>query len=100
MRVPDRHKPAARHPVAAGNPPAHYLRGPHAFIFHYIKRRWPLFSLLFGAAMAAAVCASLSQYAMKLLVDAMAGAEEGRREVWWVLGLFIALIATESVLWR
>jgi ATP-binding cassette subfamily B protein len=40
------------------------------------------------------------QYIMKLLVDGMAGGPGAQSRVWTALGLFIGLIAVESLCWR
>jgi ATP-binding cassette subfamily B protein len=48
----------------------------------------------------AAGCAVGVQYQMKLLVDAMAGTGGPSAGVWAALGLFVLLIAAESMLWR
>jgi ATP-binding cassette subfamily B protein len=37
---------------------------------------------------------------MKLIVDAMTAGEQGARDIWLWLCLFVSLVATESVLWR
>jgi ATP-binding cassette subfamily B protein len=82
----------------ASAPP--FLKGPTAFILHYLGvRRWS-FAALFAMVLGAAGCAVGVQYVMKLLVDAMAGPREESGFVWTALGLFIGLIAAESVLWR
>src|SRR5215212_4044738 len=81
-------------------PPPPFLRGPAAFIFHYVRRRPLHFAALFVMVVGAASCAVAVQYVMKLLVDAMAGPREGSGAAWTALGLFIGLIAVESVLWR
>ena len=96
-------------PIRAANrlrervPPAPappFLKGPTAFILHYLGvRRWS-FAALFAMVLGAASCAVGVQYVMKLLVDAMAGPREESGFVWTALGLFIGLIAVESVLWR
>nr|WP_280177095.1 ABC transporter ATP-binding protein [Pseudomonas duriflava] len=47
-----------------------------------------------------AACAVAVQYAMKLLVDAMASQDRLAANVWVPFGFFIGLIAMENVLWR
>jgi ATP-binding cassette, subfamily B, bacterial len=85
-------------PVRTSAPP--FLKGPTAFVFHYLGvRRWR-FAALFAMVLGAASCAVGVQYVMKLLVDGMAGPREGNDAVWTALALFIGLIAVESVLWR
>src|SRR4051794_34394075 len=77
-----------------------YLQGPAAFITHYIKRHAASFGTLLFLVACAAGAAVSTQYVMKLLVDGMAGGSGARSEVWTALGLFIGLIAFESVCWR
>ena len=85
---------------APPRPAPPFLKGPTAFILHYLGvRRWS-FAALFAMVLGAASCAVGVQYVMKLLVDAMAGPREESGFVWTALGLFIGLIAAESVLWR
>jgi ATP-binding cassette subfamily B protein len=58
------------------------------------------FAAVFLMVAGAASCAVGVQYVMKLLVDAMARPSEGHAAAWWALGVFIIVIAVESVLWR
>src|SRR5829696_6539990 len=89
-------RPAPR--PQASTPP--FLKGPTAFILHYLGvRRWR-FATLFAMVLGAAGSAVGVQYVMKLLVDGMAGPRDGNDAVWTALALFIGLIAVESVLWR
>jgi ATP-binding cassette subfamily B protein len=77
-----------------------FLRGPRAFILHYVRTRPIEFAAVFLMVAGAASCAVGVQYVMKLLVDAMARPSEGHAAAWWALGVFIIVIAVESVLWR
>ena len=73
---------------------------PLLFFLRYVAR-WPWhFAGLLVLVSGAAACAVAVQYGMKLLVDAMATPERSAAAVWWPLGLFIALIGAENVLWR
>src|ERR1700712_2053991 len=73
---------------------------PLAFIWHYIfrerRRFFPVFTLVFLAA----CCAVAVQYEMKVLVDAMAGQTRAIADVAAPFGVFIVIIAVESVFWR
>ena len=81
-------------------PSPSYLKSPARFFTHYVGRRpWHYGSLLV-LMVGAASCAVAVQYAMKLIVDGMAGAERDATAVWSPLALFIGLIAAESALWR
>jgi ATP-binding cassette subfamily B protein len=50
--------------------------------------------------LSAAAFASLSQYGLKLIVDAMEGGPAHIAGVWWALAVFAALVGGESILWR
>src|ERR1700712_1956720 len=88
-------------PAEAGGPPAPtYLRSPLTFIGHHLFAwRWHTAGLLL-AAVAAASSGVVVQYCLKLLVDAMAKPPSESNAVWWVLPLYVSLIAFESLLWR
>lgn len=86
--------------TVAEAPPPPFLRGPGAFVLHYVRGRPLQFAALCTMVVCAAACAVGVQYVMKLLVDAMAGPKEGNAAAWTALSLFIGLIAVESILWR
>jgi ATP-binding cassette subfamily B protein len=86
--------------VPSGRRAPAYLRGPAAFILHYVRGRAWSFGVLLLFVVAAAGAAVSIQYVLKLLVDIMAGPLEGRGHVWLALGFFVGLIAMESVCWR
>jgi ATP-binding cassette, subfamily B, bacterial len=67
---------------------------------HYVRERAGWFALLIGLVSMAAGSAVGVQYVMKFLVDAMTQQAGAATHVWWLLGIFIALIALESLLWR
>jgi ATP-binding cassette subfamily B protein len=88
---------APSYAVPADSP---FPQRPSLFFLRYVAR-WPgHFAGLLVLVSGAAACAVAVQYGMKLLVDAMAAPERSAAAVWWPLGLFIALIGTENVLWR
>ena len=77
-----------------------HLRSPARFILHHIARwRWH-FAVLLTLVILSAACGVGQQYALKLLVDAMAGPREVLGAVGIVLAVFLGLIAAESVLSR
>jgi ATP-binding cassette, subfamily B, bacterial len=77
-----------------------FLRRPSSFLAHSV-RRWPWhFGCLLLLVVGATACSVGVQIGMKLLVDAMAGAERTLSVVWVPLSLFIGLIALENILWR
>ena len=88
-----------RFPAVAGRPPA-YLRGPAAFILHYVRNWAWSFAAIFLFVVGAAGAAIGIQYVLKVLVDIMAGPADGRAQVWTALAFFVGLIATEAVAWR
>jgi ATP-binding cassette subfamily B protein len=91
--------PFPRNVEAVGETAAH-LTSPRAFLAHHIALwRWH-FAALATTVILAASCAVLVQYAMKLLVDTMSGPPERAGGIWTVLGIFIGLIAFESLFWR
>jgi len=89
-------------PIGSADPPPSnrppLARGPLAFLWHYVRTRPAGFLAAAVLALAAAGCAVTVQYAMKLIVDAMAAGDHPA--VWWSLGVFLTLIAAENVLWR
>ncbi|RDI52607.1 ABC transporter ATP-binding protein [Microvirga subterranea] len=86
--------------ASPGRPPPPFMRGPKAFILHYIRSRPLSFCLLFVMVFGAACCAVGVQYVMKFLVDAMSGPRSDGSAAWTALSFFIGLIAAESILWR
>jgi ATP-binding cassette subfamily B protein len=83
--------------ITSAPPP--FLEGAWPFILHYLHGRALQFGALAAMVVCAAGCAVGVQYVIKLLVDAMAGPRDAGL-VWMPLGIFITLIAVESVLWR
>lgn len=73
---------------------------PTAFLWRYMRQRRWAFSFLALIVVMAGVCSVAAQYAMKLIVDAMALGTSSAGAVWWPLALFLGLIAVESALWR
>jgi len=73
---------------------------PAAFLWRYARARPWAFSSLLLIVVVAGSCSVAVQYAMKLIVDAMAQGSRADAAVWTPLGLFLGLIAVESVLWR
>lgn len=73
---------------------------PAAFLWRYVRQRPWAFGLLAMIVVLAGVCSVTVQYAMKLIVDALALGASASVQVWWALGLFLGLIAVEAALWR
>src|SRR5438105_1129830 len=89
------HGRAVQEPGAAAFP-----RRPVAFLWHYIRRRQLLHLAALAAVLGAAAFASLSQYGLKLIVDAMEGGPAHIAGVWWALAVVAALVRGERILWR
>jgi ATP-binding cassette, subfamily B, bacterial len=79
---------------------ADFPRRPMAFLWHYIRRRPFLHAAAVVSVLGAASFACVSQFGLKLIVDAMAGGPQQIARVWWAMALFGALLAGESALWR
>ncbi|MGC2202025.1 MAG: ABC transporter ATP-binding protein, partial [Stellaceae bacterium] len=79
---------------------AEFPRRSAAFLWHYIKRRPFLHLAALLSVIGAAAFASLSQYGLKLIVDAISGTPDHPAAVWWGLAVFAGLVGGESVLWR
>jgi ATP-binding cassette subfamily B protein len=73
---------------------------PARFLAHYAGRRSVSFIVLLALIGGASICAVAVQYGMKLIVDAMSTGDRGNAQIWMYLSFFIALIATECLLWR
>ena len=99
--------------LAVSNPPTHraplddrklgtavFPRRPIAFLWHYIRQRPLLHLAAIGSVVGAAVFACISQYGLKLIVDAMTGGPEHIAAVWRALAIFAALVGVETMLWR
>jgi ATP-binding cassette subfamily B protein len=78
----------------------HFLVSPASFIWHYVRARGSDFALLLMVVICAAICAIVMQYQLKRLVDAMTVLGQSVWGVWSALGVFIVLMAVESVLLR
>ena len=84
----------------ASSSTAPYLNGPAAFIRYYVRQRAATFLVLLVLVTCAAGAAVGVQYVMKLLVDGMTTSGGDKSAIWSPLGLFLALIACESLTWR
>jgi ATP-binding cassette, subfamily B, bacterial len=71
-----------------------------AFLFRYIRLH-PVAHLIVLASVVAAVgCALGSQYAIKHLIDVLAGGRHHPGPLWTAFGLLVGLIAADNLLWR
>lgn len=75
-------------------------RGPILFLLHYVRRR-PLSHVgVLAAVLAAVACAIGSQWGMKRLVDALSASHPSDAALWGAVGLLLALVAGDNLLWR
>ena len=77
-----------------------FLQSPTRFILHYVAARPGIF-LALGLLVAGASISSIgTQYAMKVLIDAMTDGVRARAAVYTALAAFLGLVILESVLQR
>jgi ATP-binding cassette subfamily B protein len=77
-----------------------YAHRPIAFIFQFVCRRWIAHAAILASVLAAVGCSVSTQYGIKLLIDILANPAVGTNRVWSALGLLVALIAADNLLWR
>ena len=80
--------------------PVYAARGPIAFLFHYVRSRLGGHLIVLVAIMAAVGCAIGSQYAVKNLVDVLGWQFPPARSLWTAVGILLALVAGDNLLWR
>jgi ATP-binding cassette, subfamily B, bacterial len=71
---------------------------PGRFLLKYVRRRLGSHLVVLLAVLAAVGCAIGSQYGIKNLVDALHGS--GDAGLWSAVGLLLALVAGDNLLWR
>ena len=79
---------------------ASYSERPAAFFFSYVRRRGRAHAVIGGTVATAVLCAIVTQYAVKLLVDALSVSPSNPSAVWQAFALVVALIAGDNLLWR
>ncbi len=84
-------------PVSA---PIHADQGPGRFLLRYVRRRLGSHLAVLLAVLAAVGCAVGSQYGVKNLVDALGSGGADRQSLWSAVGLLLALVAGDNLLWR
>src|SRR5712675_1082842 len=84
-------------PVSA---PIHADQGPSRFLLHYVRRRLGSHLAVLLAVLAAVGCAVGSQYGVKNLVDALGSGGANSQSLWSAVGLLLALVAGDNLLWR
>jgi ATP-binding cassette subfamily B protein len=80
--------------------PDYFAKGPISFLARYIRRHVVSHSIVLVAVVAAVGCAIASQYAVKGLVDVLDSQHPPAQALWGAVGLLLALVAADNVLWR
>jgi ATP-binding cassette, subfamily B, bacterial len=78
-----------------------FVAHPVAFFVRYVRMRPISHAFIAGAVLAAVSCSVSTQYAVKFLVDTLAGTG-GRSpsQVWTAFAVLVTLIAADNLLWR
>src|SRR4051794_13077627 len=77
-----------------------YARRPFAFVLRYLSRRLASHVVILTAVVAAVACSVGTQYAVKSLVDSLAGGPSRGGGVWLAFIFLISLITADNFLWR
>src|SRR3954451_4745501 len=80
--------------------PRYASSGPAAFLLHYVGRRLTSHLVVLLAILSAVGCAIGSQYAIKNLVDVLGTGHPSDFALWSAVGLLLALVAGDNLLWR
>jgi ATP-binding cassette subfamily B protein len=75
-------------------------RGAISFLARYVRRRLFSHAIVLIAVLAAVGCAVGSQYAVKHLVDVLGVHDPASRLLWGAVGILLALVAGDNLLWR
>src|SRR3984885_6404644 len=80
--------------------PRYASRGPALFLLHYVGRRLGSHVTVLLAVLAAVGCAIGAQYGVKNLVDALGNPDVADAQLWGAVGMLLALVAGDNLLWR
>ena len=80
--------------------PRYASRGPARFLLHYVVRRWSSHLTVLLSVLAAVGCAIGAQYGVKNLVDALGDSNVADTRLWGAVGMLLALVAGDNLLWR
>lgn len=80
--------------------PRYASKGAISFLAHYVRRRLFSHTIVLLAVLAAVGCAVASQYAVKHLVDVLGMRSPAAQVLWGAVGLLLALVAGDNLLWR
>jgi ATP-binding cassette subfamily B protein len=83
-----------------GSAPILADQGPGRFLLRYVRRRLGTHLAVLLAVLAAVGCAVGSQYGVKNLVDALGSGSANSQGLWSAVGLLLALVAGDNLLWR
>jgi ATP-binding cassette subfamily B protein len=77
-----------------------YATRPGAFFLRYVRLRMTSHALIAGAVVLAVFCSIVTQYGIKLLVDALSLPDRAAAAAWSTFTLVVGLIAADNLLWR
>jgi hypothetical protein len=80
--------------------PQRAAQGPVAFLWHYVRRRFARHLAVLMTVLAAVSCAVGAQYGVKNLVDTLVSGSPTNWELWGAVGVLLALVAGDNLLWR
>ena len=80
--------------------PRYASRGPARFLLHYVGRRLASHMVVLLAVFTAVGCSIGAQYGVKNLVDALGDPQVGDTRLWAAVGILLALVAGDNLLWR
>jgi len=75
-------------------------KGAISFLWRYVRRRFISHGIVLASVLSAVTCAVASQYAVKHLVDVLGTHEPTSQVLWGAVGLLLALVAGDNLLWR
>jgi ATP-binding cassette subfamily B protein len=75
-------------------------KGAISFLWRYVRRRFISHGIVLVSVLSAVTCAIASQYAVKHLVDVLGTHEPTSQVLWGAVGLLLALVAGDNLLWR
>jgi ATP-binding cassette subfamily B protein len=77
-----------------------YASRPVAFFARYIRRHPIAHAVILTAVALAVLCAIVTQYGVKFLVDTLSQSPPTSSDVWRAFGFLVAVIAADNLLWR
>src|SRR5258708_6955362 len=80
--------------------PRYASKGPGVFLLHYVSRRLASHLIVLFAVLSAVGCAIGAQYGVKNLVDVLGSGQPSDFALWSAVGLLLALVAGDNLLWR